>query len=1644
MTERQCDIGASNVLDQLRVQVINRPEQLALVDEIDTWSYTELFDHVAALGACIAAQGVSTSGNVGVFFEHRSQAISGILATIHAGKTWVTLDVSHPDAYLREMVQHAEIDLVVTDEALYARATSLLKSDSQIVLCTQKPQQIVEPKEVSSTAYIMYTSGSTGAPKGVFQSHRNLMRQIDIYKNALDISCHDRLSLLPAVGVDAGLMDIFAALTSGATLYVFDVRTTGVEALPAWLNEHEITLYHSTPTLFRGLCAVTPKGVNFPSVRKVVLGGEAAYGTDFLNFKKLFSKDAVLVNGLGPTESTLALQAHYSQKDSVPEGLLSVGKPVEGMEILLVDSLHRAVEDEGELVLCSENLALGYWNDRANNEKAFAKVNHRSQRLYYTGDLARKLDDGSYLHLGRKDNQIKLRGHRIEAAEVESALRRLDGVREAAVVKYRFSTGLESLVAVVTRDDNTPSSTAEMLSQLKLALPPYMLPHNIVTVDSLPLTLSAKIDRLTVLKNLFLEAPTPSISGVGVLTETEDCVLEICRQEIGGWIDIDSNFFAAGGDSLIASRLLSMIRDHFDVQLSLAAFFDALTLRQVSSMIDNSPRQKKVRQHALTAEHSVPLSFSQEQIWASQFLSSGESLYTLVYGFRLEGALDTENLSRAFKMLIERHDCLRIMVTAHDGIPLQTVRDVKRTSVDLNVIESVADLQSVLAEEIAVLASNRMGDIHFALLKPTLISTGPRSHHLLIGLHHLAVDGVAVNILFKDLQSIYAALICGEKTPALAPAKSYVEYISLQRQWMISTDYEQHKKWWSRHLSDLQPLELPGDFSRPQRKTFNAASHRFTLPPETLAELKNTASAYAVTPYVLYLCAFALMLSRCSNQDDFAVASPASGRSSSDTEHMVGTFVNPVLVRIRINEDLMLADFVSEVKRSVALSLEHQKYPVSHLSTTLKVDPEAISSHLFNVMLSVQKRPELRLNPQQIKTDDLRLNQPTVLGDLCLTIYEDGSDIECELEYSKEMFSPDTIARYVDYFSRLLTGIVINRNSRLCGLPMLSDAQVNSLLEYMEPTETRGENPLSVYECYSRYVHSQPDTIAIWSPEGDLTYAQLDAEVSALAQALKGAGVTAGQLIPVVSSESRYVVSAWLAINKMGAGFVPIEANWPETRILDAIRRCETRVVVGAANFHTQPGEDYHVIRLPLHQSAMAMASPIASVQYNGDAPVYGIFTSGSTGTPKLAVIAQRGISNRFDWMSHGLMEGQKPITLQTTSHIYDSSVWQLLWPLTVGGQAFIPTENLAFDVERLLLGIYKYKVNIIDFVPSVFDVVVQQLIKANRPLAELASLRYLILGGESLQGTATKRFTAKYPQVTLLNVYGPTEASIGCIFSNLTNAVPPYPIGRPIPNVTALVLDQRQRLCPPGTTGELYLGGACVGIGYWNDSLMTDASFVTNPYQHVSSAQRLYKTGDEVRLGSDGNFYFLGRRDDQIKIRGVRIQPVEITEKLLQHPAVQEAVVDVRNVDGVASLCAWIRPTVPVDVREHCIGCLPVSMVPEHFIGCEAFPISPSGKLDKKALPAPRVKPMSPVNRSGPRAPAKVIELASLWAEVLSVDESVINYEKNFFEQGGNSLLAIQLLYKLKKRFDIKISIADVFRFNQLETFARQYLGGR
>ncbi|MBN9343917.1 MAG: hypothetical protein BGO76_00255 [Caedibacter sp. 38-128] len=1645
----------NSILQAFISQALLQPHKVAIQMDDLIVTYAELLKDAQSIAA-ILNQSDCVCDRVGLMVQDPPRAIACMLGIAMANAAWIYLDPSYPLIRLNEIIANAKPDLILTysKDNLQILNFKFEKVIELPLLITGKESTYCHDVELD-VAYILYTSGSTGTPKGVFQNHRNLWQHILCYIRNIGIKPNDRVSLLAPLGVDAALMDIFGALCAGASLHIRILQLYGIENLSKWIDLNKITIYHSTPTIFRALVTELSSNFKFSSVSRVVLGGEPATHKDLVAFQKHFDREAIFINGFGPSECTVATQAFYNSDTIVSQGALSIGTPVDGVNILLLDEHGRRSTTKGEIVILSNAIVLGYWGLPEETSKSFLNANSSyGTRAYFTGDIGEYIPGKGLVHIGRKDSQLKIRGHRIEAEEVEAALREVCQARQAALVKTHNTVGDDILVGVIEKKDKENFSPDTAIASLKELLPSFSVPTRILLWDAVPLTPSGKIDRLRLseqLKNSLLDL-TPE-HGSEPRGKIEIWLAQQWSLLLGiHSISRESDFFWLGGHSLLATKLLARIRNKFNVHLSPSSIFRTPKLYQIATLIDtnlssgeNYDPDESSKPQPAKGKFLHSLSRQQEQLWLSAQFSKDEPMYQIVHALKLNGDLNPETLRRSLQYVINRNESL------NSHVIISETGDLTREYSSKIWFEFLDD--STLNEEVNIDATYVQKHVHEMQINYRTTHTPPinvrliritdNNYILILITDHVSLDGISVRLFLKQWNEVYNKMLESLTTlPSYSAKRQYSDYITWQKQWENTETYREHSQWWVENLKDARPLGLY-NYAQVRKKTsFIANQYVFKLGKNIASRVRLFNREHSVTMYTICLCAYALLLARYFGTNDVCIATPVANRVPSEFDEVLGLFVNTVIMRLQFNENLTISEMIELAHKVVVSALDKQQFPFLEIVKLLGKHRESHVKPFLEAMLVVQNLDQISFESRNLHSSIIDIPSRTVVSDLCLTIFEEDEEVLCKLEYSDNLFKTEYIRRMASHFVSLLASLVREPEATLSSLQMLSSEEQSLLARGIERIDKPYDLNQHITVLFDENAKLMQSEIAVICGNTQLTYKQIYNASLRLANRIWLNGIRGGTLVPLLVSRDEKLPIALLAILKSGNAFVPIDLTWPSARIEAALKQCQTKLAIIDSSMKipkyltgfkclSVTDEDLNVSfdEIPQFHSLIGPEDTI-----------YGIFTSGSTSLPKLALVKHAGINNRFSWMTEEFASDTPPVTLVTTPHVYDSSVWQLLWPLTNGGKVVIPSNSLLVSGEELLRLTNEHKVTIVDFVPSVFDLLVQQLEDMRECPLLLKSLKFLVLGGESVRPDAIARFLKIMPNIKLINLYGPTETTIGCIFCIMNDLEPPYPIGRAIPNVQVMILDEYQRLLPQGSIGQIYLGGICVGKGYWNNMKATLENFIVNPYTHFGSSEIIYKTGDLGRVDTNGQIYFLGRIDDQIKHRGVRIDPTEIENIIYSYKDISTVAVDICNdTNGNTKLCAWIQPKVPIGLREHCNDQLPISHIPEVFIDMENLPLTANGKIDRKVLrsmiaPSPILH--QDIGEFHLTKEQRII--ADVWREVLKLSH-LPSINQNFFDLGGNSLLAIQVLEILKKRYQLNITIVDIFRYPTIALFVER-----
>jgi amino acid adenylation domain-containing protein len=1622
-------VAPATIPDRFAAVARARPGALALHGERHALTYGALLAEARSIAGALAAH--PGAERIALLGAHDAPLAAAALGVLFAGRAYVPLDASHPPARLAQILADADVGAILADEPHRALAASIAGSIPLAAWGGDAALPAVAPADL---AYLLYTSGSTGHPKGVAQSQENLVHHATTYARSLGLGPADRLTLLPSLAVDASLMDLFGALLSGASAHLWDLRGRGFAGLSAWMRERRISVIHATPTVFRQILAEPGRAI-LPEVRRVVLGGEIVRAADLVAFRAAFAPDAVLVNGLGPTESTLALQAFFSASDPIEDDPVPIGRPVAATEAWLLDEEGRtSITDEGELAIRSRHVALGYWRRPGLTAARIVAEPGSDARIYRTGDRARRLADGRFVFLGRADLQIKIRGHRVELGEIEAQLAASPGIAAAVVTAHDDARGEATLVAHVVAGEGAAIDPAAILARLRAALPEPMIPARLVILPRLPLTPSGKIDRLALrsaarpsLPDLADEATSPVEAMIAALFRS---VLDVAS------VGRDDDFFALGGHSILAARLVARLRADHGIDLPLTAVFDAPSIAALAIRVEAAlaaPLRAPLPPLARAPrEGPLPLSFAEERLWFAEQLRPGDAAYHVPALLRFRGDLDQASLARALQTIVARHEPLRTTFPTVDDGPRRAIHATIALEIEHHRLPAAPDRASVRAFAVAFAA--RPFDLaRGPLLRAAVLTLADDDHALLIVLHHLAADGATVTLLLTELAALHEAFRAGLPSPLPPLGIQYADHAAWQRATLGGDRLAALLGYWTARLAGLTPLVLPRDRAPSSRSGHAAAALPIVIAAPLADALAALGRATSTTLATVLLAGFSLLLARLGGRSDLAVGVPVAGRDLAASGALAGTFVNTVVVRITMDPTADLAAFLAHVRASALGAYAHDELPIERLVAELHPAREAGRSPLVQAMLLVHTTPPPVIRAADVEAVplDLDLALGSALCDLTLALRPGPAGLTGSLAYDPDRFDAATVVRFREHLVAILEAMPASLALPLRELPDLGAPERRRILVDFNAAG----RPLGNVSPISRRILLQaartPAAVAVLVGERAITYAELDRASARVASELEIAGTPRGSLVPILTGRGVETVIAMLGVLRAGAAFVPLDPRWPPARLASLLDRIGAPVVIAARAFAALGSLEGQRRITPSLDGPAPERFDLRDADADAEAPIYAMLTSGSTGDPRLAVVPHRGLDNRFAWMD-ATFGAAAPVTLQTTASSFDSAIWQLLWPLTRGGTAVIPPDEPVLSSSLLVELVARHGITILDFVPSIFDLALDDLLDAG---PRLASLRDVILGGEAIRREPVARFQAAFPGVRVTNLYGPTECSIGCVAHVVdASSQAEIPIGRPIDGVCAIVLDEAGRLAPIGVAGELYLGGAAVGLGYHGDEEATRGAFVASRFPELA-ATTLYRTGDLTRLDVHGSLWFLGRRDDQLKVRGLRIEPLEIEHALLSHPEVSDAgVVVARSVAEPDQLIAWISPALPVDLVDFLRARLPEALVPSRFAALARVPRSAAGKLDRRALAALAL----PREARRGAAPDSDLErrIAAIWSDVLGVEAPPV--DRGFFDLGGHSLLAVRAHRLLERALGRAIPLIDLFAHPTIRALAR------
>ncbi len=1670
----------ASIHELFEMQAKQVPHQVAVVSGQDSLTYGELNEKANRLAHSLRKQEIHTEQTVGIIAERSIEMIVGMLAILKAGGVYVPIDSEYPDERVRYLLEDsgAEILLVqkiehrptdfkgmvldLSDAAIYGtddadrydpilpndHGTNTDMADMAYVDCLNPFYSISASSELASTtttpteatqsehakpihpvyaadrlAYIMYTSGTTGQPKGVMVEHRNVVRLVK-NTNYAHLDADTRILQTGSVVFDASTFEIWGALLNGGQLVLVSQDVIlDAPRLKAAVRNHGITTMWLTAPLFNQLSQQDLE--LFEGIQELLVGGDVL-SVPHINRVLKAHPNLRIINGYGPTENTTFSTTHAItgvQSEAVP-----IGSPIHNSTAYVVDRSMQLqpIGAWGELLVGGDGVARGYCNrPDLTSEKFINSPFRNGERCYRTGDLVRWNADGTLEYKGRIDAQVKIRGYRIELGEVEAQLLKLEAVREAVVIAREDEQGQKQLCAyVVTHAD---VQLSELRSALNRELPSYMVPSYFVQLEQLPLTPNGKVDRRA------LPRPEGGISSGAEYVPPQN---QLQAQLVSIWkevleierIGIKDNFFEAGGHSLRATHVISLIHKQLHKNVQLKDLFQHPTIEQFAQVIE---ALEQTTYESIPVSENKPfyaVSSAQKRMYILNQLDGAGISYNIPGALTLIGSLDHKALDNAFRQLIDRHETLRTSFETMNGEPVQRVHNEVPFRVEL-IHAPRADQRET--DELVHGFVQPFNLEQAPLFRAGLIEISPEHHILLLDMHHIISDGTSINVLIQDFIHLYA----GDTLPSLRI--QYKDYAAWQREQQQSERYQEQEDYWlNTFAGELPVLDIPTDYPRPAVRSFEGDVLEFTLDQRQSEGLKSIAMQTESTLYMVLLAAYTTLLSQYSGQEDIIVGSPIAGRPHADLGNLIGMFVNTLAIRNYPEGGKTFRDYVLEVKDNALKAFEHQNYPFEELVEKLGVDRDLSRNPLFDTMFALQNLEQTEQQLAELQLAPYPSEQTTAKFDLSLFAQEDGEQIACGFQYGTRLYKRETIERLAVHLQQLINVVIEQPEIALAAIEMVSTQEKEQLVKQFSTTEVDSPYPRDqlMHVLFEEQVAQSPDRLAITFADTQLTYRELNERSDRLACILTSHGIRHGsgtqiQRVGIVAERSIEMVVGMLAILKAGGAYVPIDPEYPEERIRYLLEDSGAELLLSQRREQVSFEPGIPVIDL---SDAQLWSSEFEGYTHthgsdaisNGGSALdlsHVIYTSGTTGKPKGVMVNHRNVVRLVKSTSYATLD-ENTRMLQMGAVVFDASTFEIWGTLLNGGQLYVVNHDTILDAAKFKQAMNKYRINTMFMTTALFNQHSQQDIEV------FASLKELLVGGDVMSVPHANRVLKEYPHLRLSNVYGPTENTT---FSTTYEIMEPQtqgvPIGRPINHSTVYVVNRSLKLQPVGAWGELLLGGDGVALGYLNRPELTAEKFIESPFR---PGEYCYRTGDLVRWRADGVLEYKGRMDEQVKIRGYRIELGEVETRLSTIAGVKESVVIVRQDDhGQKQLCAYFVTDSELsasDLRNALSQDLPSYMVPSYFVRLSRLPLTLNGKVDRRALPAPEPNVDTGMDYVAPETDVQQA-LAAAWGAILGIQK--VGIQDNFFHLGGDSIKAIQVSSRLFQA-GYKLEMKDLFKY--------------
>ncbi|MEO1054537.1 MAG: amino acid adenylation domain-containing protein, partial [Bacteroidota bacterium] len=1608
---------------QFERRVAQVPDAIALVVGGHELTYAELNTKSNQLSHYLSTRlNIQKEETVGILLPRSEWVIISMLAVLKSGAAYVPIDVEYPVDRVLFMLKDADPRCVISTSDSYnidlESVTPVLIDQLANELDQQENHNPANTPSPEELAYVIYTSGTTGRPKGVMIEHRSLSDYVKTFSDYFKITSEDVVVQQSAIVFDTSVEEIYPTLLAAGKLVLVEDGGRNIDQLVQDIIEHEVTVLSTTPLVINEL---NQRSGQLKTLRTIISGGDKLQNNHIDQLIGVTN----LYNTYGPSESTVC--ATYHQITAVDNASI-IGEPIRNRNILILNEELDAVPTGviGEICIAGEGLARGYLNQAQLTKDKFVHITGLNDlRIYKTGDLGRWTEEGEIEFIGRLDDQVKLRGYRVEPQEIRNVI--LEGLSvDDAYVLVRELNGHNHLVAYL-KATNLPDHD-EIRRVLAKKLPSYMIPDYFVAVESFPMTVNGKLNVT------LLPSPRDYIANETVAIDDVHSV-GIARiwQEVLALdqLDYNQNFFELGGHSIKAAQVIARIQSMFNVKVEFPDIFQYPTIQELSQLV-SSKRQTVVADiEPIERRPYYDVSHAQKRLWVLDQLEDKLKAYNMVWAYQLEGTLSVEAMEKALLYLIWRHEALRTTFTAINGEPKQFVHELE--DIDFKIAHQTCNDTSSVEQLVQAISEEGFDLSAGPLVKAWLVNTGTNQHIFLLSIHHIIADGWSMDIFLSEFTKAYSAFIQDEEVSLPHLDIQYKDYTVWQNKLLGSESFEQDRSYWlNQFKGEIPVLDLPSDKKRPAINTYGGSLYSDFLDADLQEKVVTFSRKNSVTVFMTLLAAFKLLLHRYTAQTDIIIGTPTTGRSRKELEEQIGFYINTLPLRTRFDGSQNFIELLQSVINTVLDASKHQNYPFDKLVDELDLKKDLSRSPLFDVMIGWQQRnlnQDHQFEFEGVIARPYEIQRKVSQFDLSIDFIDLNDGLQILVEYKTDLFTQDWVERLVQNFKHTLLKAIEASSDRLSEIDILSDEEKNALNGYTNGNHLPQAN-VTIHQKFEEQVSLAPDHIAVVYGNESLTYQELNNKANQLANLLLDHGVKPQDRIGLLMDRSEQMIVAILAVLKSGAAYVPIDAEYPKERIQYLLENSQVGVVIKDTQQLYDLPEHVDLIDLEHYPGSLdEYANETPDIHIDPENLAYVIYTSGSTGQPKGVMVEHRNLVNITEaWKAVYKLDEFQVNLLQMASMSFDVFFGDVCRTLLTGGKMIICPSDLRTEPDQLYDLVSNHKISIFESTPALIKPLMDHI---HDHQLDYSFLKILILGSDSLHRSDYNELLLRFGKaIRIINTYGTTETAIDSTYFEQNTSLDPNslsgiaPIGRPFQNTSVHILNEQGQIQPIGVWGVICIGGKGVSRGYWENPEMTAVKFVNNPFEEQ---ERMYKTGDIGRWLPDGNVEFKGRDDDQIKLRGYRIELGEIESAALESESIQQVAVSAMGVgDDMQLICYYVSTDniAPQHLREYLSEKLPAHMIPNRYMSMQELPLSHNGKVDRKRLPAidsvnlPEhfVAPENETQR----------HLASIWSDILKVEK--VGLTDNFFELGGQSLKAIRIISRIHQELNAEIRLRDIF----------------